>query len=102
LTHSTRSFLYFLLATYYFVDEGNKQKFENNPDNYAPQFGGFCAFGISLGALLPVDLTTAEVYNEKLYFNLNHDVVGLFNEEKDGAIAKAVANFPGLVEKHAS
>jgi hypothetical protein len=90
----------FITATYYFKNEAHKKQFEANPDKYAPQHGGFCAFGVSKGGLFPVDVTTADVYKGKLYLNLNHDMVVLFNKDKDGAIAKADENFLGLVEKH--
>ena len=40
-------------ATYLFSTEENKALFTANPDSYAPQYGGFCAFGASVGALFP-------------------------------------------------
>jgi YHS domain-containing protein len=83
-------------ATYYFVSDENKKKFEAKPDHYAPQYGGFCAFGVSVGAVFPVDMTTAQVYKDKLYINLNSDIVAMFEKDKDGAIAKADKNWPGL------
>ncbi|MGI9551202.1 MAG: YHS domain-containing (seleno)protein, partial [Aurantibacter sp.] len=33
-------------ATYYFVNEENLKAFTASPENYLPQFGGFCAFGM--------------------------------------------------------
>eukprot|EP00543_Licmophora_paradoxa_P017754 CAMPEP_0202465028 /NCGR_PEP_ID=MMETSP1360-20130828/64118_1 /ASSEMBLY_ACC=CAM_ASM_000848 /TAXON_ID=515479 /ORGANISM="Licmophora paradoxa, Strain CCMP2313" /LENGTH=88 /DNA_ID=CAMNT_0049088587 /DNA_START=38 /DNA_END=301 /DNA_ORIENTATION=+ len=45
-------------ATYYFTNEEHKRMFKSNPDKYAPQTGGFCTFGVSVGALFPVDITT--------------------------------------------
>jgi len=77
-------------------------KNEANPDKYAPQFGGFCAFGVSVEALFPADIATWQVYNDKLYINLNHDIVEMFEKDKDGAIAKAAENCPSLQEKNAA
>jgi hypothetical protein len=74
--------------------------FADDPDKYAPQNGGFCSFGVSVGALFPVDITTWQVYNEKLYLNLNHDILAMFKNGMDGHIAKADKNWPGLVEKN--
>ena len=87
-------------ATYFFVNEENKTMFALDPDKYAPQNGGFCTFGVSVGALFPVDITTWQVYNDKLYLTLNPDVNELFKQDLDGNIAKAATNWPGLVEKN--
>src|SRR6266436_1080082 len=45
-------------ATYFFASEEHKKMFTENPDKYAPQFGGYCAFGVGLGKLFPVDIRT--------------------------------------------
>lgn len=87
-------------ATYYFVNQDNKTLFESDPEKYAPQYGGFCAYGVSKGGLFPVDVQCAQVLDGKLYLNLNQDMVDLFEKDKKGAIIKAVANWPGLVEKN--
>jgi YHS domain len=38
-------------ATYLFASKAHKAQFEANPEEYVPQFGGFCAYGAALGAL---------------------------------------------------
>jgi YHS domain-containing protein len=88
-------------ATYYFASEEHKELFAQDPDKYAPQNGGFCTFGVSVGALFPVDINTGQVYNGKLYLNLNPDILEMFKKDMDGNIAKAAKNWPGLVEKNA-
>lgn len=87
-------------ATYFFASEGHKAMFARNPDKYAPQCGGFCAFGVSVGALFPVDINTWQVRNNKLYLNLNPDILKMFNSDLDGNITKAAKNWPGLAAKH--
>ncbi len=54
-----------------------------------------------MGALFPVDINTWQVHNEKLYLNLNPDVLQMFKKDMDGNIAKAAKNWPDLVEKNA-
>jgi len=88
-------------ATYYFANKDHQKLFAQDPDKYAPQNGGFCSFGVSVGALFPVDITTWQVYNDKLYLNLNPDILQMFKKDMDGNIAKAAKNWPGLVEKNA-
>ena len=33
--------------TFYFASSGNQALFEANPSQYAPAYGGFCAYGVS-------------------------------------------------------
>ena len=88
-------------ATYFFATEDHKKLFAAAPAKYAPQCGGYCAFGVSVGALFPVDISTWQVRNEKLYLNLNQDILKKFNADFDANVAKANKNWPGLVKKHA-
>ena len=87
-------------ATYLFASKENKAMFESNPSGYAPQYGGYCAFGASVGALFPVDINTWQIRGGKLYLNLNNDIVKLFNKEFDKNIDKANTNWPSLIKKH--
>jgi YHS domain-containing protein len=86
-------------ATYFFVSEEHKKLFTASPGKYAPQFGGFCAFGVALGKLFPVDISTWQVRDGKLYLNLNPDILKQFNADLAGNVAKADKNWPGLVAK---
>ena len=48
-----------------------------------------------------MDITTWQVRNEKLYLNLNQDILKKFNADFDANVAKADKNWPTLVKKHA-
>ena len=87
-------------ATYIFASEAHKALFTANPEKYAPQCGGYCAYGVSVGALFPVDINTWQVRNGKLYLNLNQDILKQFNADFDANVAKADKNWPTLVKKH--
>ena len=87
-------------ATYFFASEEHKKLFSETPDHYAPQFGGYCAYGVGLDKLFPVDIKTWQVRDGKLYLNLNSDVLKKFNADFDGNVAKADKNWPGLVQQH--
>jgi YHS domain-containing protein len=58
-------------AIYYFTTEANKAKFDAEPEQYIPQYGGFCAVAISEGKLVPVDPETYKVTDGKLYLFYN-------------------------------
>jgi YHS domain-containing protein len=87
-------------ATYFFTTEEHKKLFTATPGKYAPQFGGFCAFGVALDKLFPVDISTWQVRDGKLYLNLNADILKKFNAEFPANTAKANTNWPGLVAKN--
>jgi YHS domain-containing protein len=61
-------------AIYQFSSAKNRDLFKANPNSYAPQFGGFCAFGVTKGRKFNTDPTAWRVVDGKLYLNLNHDV----------------------------
>ena len=83
-------------ATYMFANKANQKAFSENPEKYAPQFGGFCAYGVAVGALFPVDISTWQVQDGKLYLNLNPAILEVFNKDLDGNITKAEKNWPKL------
>lgn len=87
-------------ATYLFASKENRRAFEKSPDKYAPQYGGYCAYGAAVGALFPVDINTWQIVDGKLYLNLNPEVVKLFNEDFEKNLTKAGKNWPKLVKKH--
>lgn len=58
---------------YYFTSEAQKKTFEASPEKYLPQYGGYCAFGVSVGAKFRVDPTKFVVKDGK-YFLFLYDV----------------------------
>jgi YHS domain-containing protein len=89
-------------ATYFFATEAHKQAFVAKPESYEPQFGGFCAFGVAIGKVLPVDISTWQVRDGKLYLNLNAEILKGFNAEFAANLGKAEKNWPELVKSHAA
>ncbi|MFD1161484.1 YHS domain-containing (seleno)protein [Hwangdonia seohaensis] len=55
---------------YYFTSEDQKKAFEANPKKYLPEYGGYCAFGISVGAKFRVDPNKFVVKDGKYYLFL--------------------------------
>ena len=45
-------------GTYLFANKTHKKMFEANPKKYAPQFGGYCAYGVAKGKKFYSDPTT--------------------------------------------
>src|SRR5688572_2151037 len=42
-------------ANWYFSSQQNLDLFKSDPDKYSPQYGGYCAFGLSNGYKAPTD-----------------------------------------------
>ena len=86
-------------AAYRFVSEANKEKFEKDPERYAPQYGGYCAFGVSVGAKFDGDPALFRVVDDKLYLNLNPEIQTTWGKDIPGNIAKADGNWSRIREK---
>jgi len=79
-----------------FSSQENKDLFTSNPEKYAPQYGGFCAYAVSQGSTADIDPEAWTVYNGKLYLNLSPSIQQIWSEDIPGYIAAADKNWPGL------
>lgn len=76
-------------ATYVFANEANKQAFEADPSRYVPAFGGYCAYGISVGKKLVADPDVWELFEGRLYLNKDKQIHALWSADRNGNIRKA-------------
>jgi YHS domain-containing protein len=88
-------------ATYYFASEENAGKFKDNPEKFAPQYGAFCGYAMSINKLKPIDPTVFQIYNGRLILHSSRDAFNLFNKETNNSVSKADHNWPGQVKKYA-
>lgn len=90
-------------VAYYFTDADQKAKFDKNPGKYLPEYGGYCAFGVYVGAKFRVNPYKFKVIDDKLYlflYDLEVDAQQLWNDGKDSErIKKANANWEELRNK---
>ncbi len=87
-------------ARYYFASSEHKAMFEKDPARYEPQFGGYCAYGVSHGARAPVKIEAWQIVNGRLLMQYDLSVKDEFNKDQQGTLKKADQNWPGLVEKY--
>jgi len=59
---------------YRFSNEENRDMFKASPAKYAPQYGGYCAFGVAMEKKFDTDPLAWKIVDNKLYLNLNKDV----------------------------
>jgi hypothetical protein len=70
--------------------------FAVDPEKYAPQYGGYCAYGTADGHKAPTETDTWTIDNNKLYFNYNQKVKELWNKDRPGLIKKADEQWPKI------
>ena len=87
-------------ATYLFTSAANKAEFEKNPAKYVPQYGAFCAYGVTLGVLADPEVPDAFlVYKGKLYVCGNQGALKDFKNDIDSNIDKANVNWLQLASQ---
>ena len=83
-------------ANWYFSSTENLNSFTKNPDKYAPQYGGYCAYGMSEGHKAPTDPDAWTIVDGKLYLNYSKDIRTKWREGEKERIDKADKNWPRL------
>jgi YHS domain-containing protein len=84
-------------VTWRFVSQQHRDQFAANPQKYAPQYGGFCAWGTANGKLFDVDPVDGwTIVNGKLYLNFNGDLNKTFTKDAAKLIPKADTNWKTL------
>lgn len=86
-------------ATYRFASQANLNAFKANPEKYVPAYGGYCAYGVAVGAKFDGDPRYWSIVDGKLYLNLDASIQEAFLKDVSGAIANAEANWPKLADK---
>lgn len=84
---------------YCFDSPEHKAAFDANPAKYEPQFGGFCAYGLSRNSLVEIDPTAFQIVNGKLLLQYSKGIMEKFNKDAANNLQKADQNWPILVEK---
>lgn len=81
---------------WYFSSTENRDAFKANPEKYEPQFGGYCAYGMSRGYKAKTDAEAWTIADGKLYLNYNLDVRKTWSEKQSELIDKANKNWPSV------
>jgi YHS domain-containing protein len=85
-------------ATYRFTSAENRDRFIATPEKFVPQYGGYCAYAISLNKIADIDPEEWAIIKDKLYLNNGFLAQTLWSLDKSGNIARGDQNWP-LVPK---
>lgn len=86
-------------VTWQFASPENRALFIANPEMYAPQYGGYCAYAVSQGYTAKADPEAWSVVGGRLYLNYDLSIRDRWDRNRDGYIRDANANWPRVLGK---
>jgi len=85
-------------ATWRFSSEENRAAFASDPEAYAPQYGGYCAYAVSEGYTASTVPEAWKIVDGKLYLNYSRGVQRRWERNVPERIEAADANWPSVLE----
>jgi YHS domain-containing protein len=86
-------------SVFHFASQAHRDAFAADPGKYAPQYGGYCAFGTAGGYKAAIDPAAWTIVGGKLYLNYNRAVQQQWSADVPGFIAKADRNWPAVKDQ---
>ncbi|HSF94106.1 MAG TPA: YHS domain-containing (seleno)protein [Thermohalobaculum sp.] len=83
-------------ATWLFASAAHRDAFAADPERYAPQFGGYCAYAVAKGNPAPADPNIWAIVDDKLYLNLSPGVQEKWEADRQALIVAAREKWPGM------
>jgi len=84
-------------AEWRFASAENMESFEMHPEAFAPAYGGYCAYAMSLGHLAPTDPQAWTIHDGRLFLNYSTEVRAIWQADIPGNIAKADKFWPEVL-----
>lgn len=84
-------------ATWRFSSSEHRDLFVADPERYAPQFGGYCAWAVANGYTADIDPEAFAVVDGKLFLNYNRSIQKKWEADRAALIGKANENWPKLL-----
>lgn len=84
-------------AVWVLANMENLEMFMADPHRYKPQYGGYCAFAMSKGAVAPTEPDTWTIHDGKLYLNYNLAVRDAWRQDISENVEKADAHWPSAL-----
>ena len=81
-------------ATFYFATSAHRDLFISQPEAYAPQYGGYCAWAVSNGYTASITPEAFRIVEGKLYLNYSLRIQKQWDADRDNRIILADRNWP--------
>lgn len=83
-------------VTWRFSNKENLESFVSKPEDYLPQYGGYCAYAVSQNSTASVDPKLFTIHEGKLYLNYNQKINETWTKNKTDFIKKADQFWPKI------
>jgi YHS domain-containing protein len=87
-------------VTWHFSNLQNLEQFKEDPARFTPQYGGWCAYGMSNNYKAPTDPVAWTIIDNKLYLNYNRKVQEEWSKKTEEFINRADRNWEVLKDQH--
>lgn len=88
-------------ATYRFATAEHRDRFAARPEAYAPQYGGYCAYAMSINQIADIDPARWAIVDGKLYLNKNRLAHVLWSVNQRGHITDGDRNWAAFPKAEA-
>lgn len=86
-------------AVWKFASQEHLDLFRNDPQAYAPQYGGYCAYAVANGDTASAEPDLWTIHDGKLYLNYNRRINNQFRNDIEAFIEQADQNWPQIEKK---
>jgi len=83
-------------VAYYFASQKSADLFAADPDKYAPQYGGFCAYAVAKGKKFDGDPQFADIVDGKLYLFVNGAIFEKYKADSANILRDAEKMWPKI------
>jgi hypothetical protein len=83
-------------STWRFASAEDRDMFARDPEKYAPQYGGYYAYGVSQNHTAPIDPEAWTILDGKLYLNYSKSLKNTWSQQIPKYVEDANRNWPAL------
>lgn len=85
-------------AVWRFATAENRAAFQLDPERFAPQFGGYCAYAVANGYTAKTDPNAWQIIDDRLYLNFDASTAEKWSANSAAFIKEANANWPRVIQ----
>jgi YHS domain-containing protein len=83
-------------SKFYFITSAHLDAFKSDPERYAPQFGGYCAYNAAQGREVAANPRVFAIQDGKLYLFSDRESLRHWKEDIAANVARASQAWPAL------
>lgn len=84
-------------ALWRFASARHRDLFGDDPEAFAPRYGGYCAYGVAENKLVDIDPEAWSIHDGALYLNVTLEIREVWSADVAGHLARSERNWPGLL-----